>query len=243
MSTLTSNVRVLVVGIGGLGCPLLLALSGDSRLIFVLADDDVVDESNLHRQVLFNDADVGRDKALSAAEQLARLGVARERVEIVGSRFVPENARGLARSVDLLVEGADNYATKFLVADAAFLERKPVVHGAAVAWNATAWSVASHGAPCYRCLFEDVPVGETQNCSSVGVMGPVVGFGAALMADLALRQAFGTPRLGELLCYEGTRDRLRSVQVPPRASCPLCGPRPQITQIDAARYLGPSCFA
>jgi len=146
--------------------------------------------------------------------------------------------------VDLVLEGADNFATKFLAADAAHLEARPIVHGAAVRWVATAWAVSAGGAPCYRCLFEDVPPGAQQGCSEAGVMGPVVGFCGALMADLALRVLSGDgSAFASLYTYDGQRDHLRQVAARGRADCALCGPSPSITDILEARYCTPSCAA
>jgi adenylyltransferase/sulfurtransferase len=233
----------LVVGVGGLGCPAALALAraGIGRL--VLADDDVVDVTNLHRQILFSDDDVGRDKLDAASAALLRAGYG-GRVELVRSRFLPDNARALARSVDVVVEGADNFATKFLAADACALEGRPVVHGSAVRFRATVWAIGPGGRPCYRCLFEDVPFGEAQaNCAEAGVMGPVAGFAGALMADLALRVVAAEPCYGLVHTYDGLTDRLRSVEVAPRNECPLCGEARSILDIDETRYTGAVCAA
>jgi adenylyltransferase/sulfurtransferase len=236
---------VLVVGVGGLGCPVALALvqSGLGRL--VLADDDAVEASNLHRQILFRDDDVGTDKLDAAWASLVRVASESTRIELVRSRLLPENARQLVRSVDLIVEGADNYATKFLAADACALESRPVVHGSGVRWRATVWAVGRSGSPCFRCLFEDVPVDEAQmNCAEAGVMGPVVGLAGAMMADLALRMLSDDEEApGFVHTYDGLTDRLRSVAVSPRADCPLCSPRRTIFDIDEARYVGRSCAA
>lgn len=236
-----ARTTALIVGVGGLGCPAALALAraGVGRLILV--DDDIVDASNLHRQILYRDDDVGRSKLDAAAHALERELGPRGTVETRATRLLPDNARDLVREADIVLEGADNYATKFLAADACWLERRPVVHGAGIRWLTTAWVVGPRGRPCYRCLFEDVPGPEhQQSCDTAGVMGPVVGIGGALMADLALRalsgdaDAFSGPR-----SYDGWRDRLRTVEVPPRPDCPLCSDRPTIDDTRLERYAPP----
>lgn len=245
--------RVLLVGVGGLGCATLAALAPTLGARWILVDDDVVDETNLHRQVLFSDADVGRPKLEAARDALIGRGVAPDCIELRSGRVLPENARQWLGEVDLVVEGADNYATKFLVADACHLEGKPVVHGAAVGWNATVLAVPFGGKPCYRCLFEDVPPGPAANCDSLGVVGPVVGVAGALMADLALALLghppphvpggpVTAPNIGGVVhVLEGKTGRLRAVSVRARANCPLCGPRASVHSLDWDLYQGPSC--
>ena len=235
---------VLVIGVGGLGCPTLLALARSGLGRVVLCDDDEVSLSNLHRQLLFDEADVGKDKATLARQKLLQLDDAWQ-VDLVRSRFLPDNALELARSVDLLIEGADNFATKFLTADAAFLAGRPVVHGAGVRWTTTVFAVAAEGGPCYRCLFEDVPSTDVGlNCDEAGVMGPVLGIAGALMADLAVSSLTEScDRQDSIYTYDGKLDRLRRVPVTARADCPLCGDRPNIVDIDEARYLAPNCAA
>jgi len=235
----------LVIGVGGLGCPAALALarSGIGRLL--IADDDIVDASNLHRQILFRPEHVGKDKLEIAAAELYARGALPHSIEAVRSRFLPDNARTLAESVDIVIEGADNFATKFLAADAAKLAHKPVVHGAAVRWTATVWAVQAGGKPCYRCLFEDLPAeGAAATCAEAGVMGPVVGFAGALMAEFALRLLLDEAApVGRLFSYDGKLDRLRAVEIASRPSCPLCGSEPGISEINEKMYMQPSCAA
>jgi adenylyltransferase/sulfurtransferase len=235
--------HVLFVGMGGLGCPAARALAkaAGPRLRVTVLDDDTVDETNLHRQILFSEADVARPKAEVAAARLRELG-ARE-VRHLRARFEPSSARELLGGVDLVIEGADNFATKFLVADACAMERVPVVHGGAVGWNG--WALASDPralphAPCLRCVFEDVPGGEVPTCADVGVLGAVVGVLGALQAKLAHALLFGgapTP-LARVHHYRALEGRLRTANVRPRAGCPLASP--QELELLPERY-APSC--
>jgi len=233
-----SKWRVLLIGLGGLGCPAALALVRAGVGQLALCDDDQVDEGNLHRQILYGDGDVGADK-LDAARQalLPSARLSGTRIELVRSRFLPDNARNLVARADLVMEGADNFATKFLVADACHLEGRPVVHGAGIRWVGTAWAVAPHGRPCYRCLFEDLPSGPQANCNGAGVMGPVVGIVGALMAELALRSLSGRLPQAQLWTLDGKADTLRQVAVHPRPDCPLCGSNASIHDTDESRYL------
>jgi molybdopterin/thiamine biosynthesis adenylyltransferase len=201
-----------------------------------LADDDIVEETNLHRQILFDEADVGAKKAETAAKALARL-VPEATVTLAGSRVLPANAVQLVEKADIVVEGADNFATKFLVADACAIARVPVVHAAAVGWHGTVLAVGPGGGPCYRCLFEDIPADDAPNCAIAGVLGPVVGILAALAADLALSLVDADPVEGTLVTYDGRTDALRRRLIPSRADCPLCGRGPRIDRIDPQRYV------
>jgi adenylyltransferase/sulfurtransferase len=225
---------VLLVGVGGLGSPaaIVLARAGVGRL--GICDDDDVEIENLHRQILFGEADVGRPKIDAAKDALARLapGIA---VEAHATRLLPHNAVELVRGYDLVVEGSDNFATKFLTADACRIAGRPVVHGAAVRWRGTVLAVLAEGRPCYRCVFEDLPSGEGPSCAEAGVMGPVVGLVGALQADLALALLDGGDVGGTLVTVE--RERVRRRRVRSRTGCALCGPRRDIGAIDRARYL------
>lgn len=238
-----AGARVLLVGMGGLGCPAAIAFVRAGVGVLAIADDDEVDLSNLHRQILFEDGDVGRPKVPAAARALAELGGG-TRIEALGTRLLPANAVELAAAYDLVVEGSDNFATKFLAADACALARRPIVHGAAVRWHGTAFAVAATGRPCYRCLFEDVPLDNVPNCAEAGVIGPVVGVVGAAQADLALSML--APRshedvAGELFRFDGRTGDVRRRKVAPRRGCPLCGGG--IDRIDARRYTEGLCTA
>lgn len=231
----TSGARALVIGAGGLGCPAALALARSGVGSLTLADDDDVDLSNLHRQILYGERDVGRAKVECAARSLERLS-AGVIVEQRPERIVPENARELVRGFDVVLEGSDNFATKFLTADACALERVPVVHGAGIRWIGTALAVGAAGAPCYRCVFEDVPEGAQAGCNDAGVMGPVVGIVGAIMADLALSLLSGAAVAGTLVTFDGKTGVRRARSIAARRACPLCGDEKVITDVSALRY-------
>ena len=222
-----ADATVLLVGAGGLGCPAgrVLARSGVGHLIVV--DDDRVEGTNLHRQILFEETDLGQPKAEVAAARLEALG--REAGHTVHAeartiRFLPETADELLRGVDLVIEGSDNFPSKFVVADACALRGVPVVQAGAVRWGgwALAAGIGGHGKAhevCLRCIFEDVPTGPALDCEVAGVVGPVVGVLGAIQARLALERLAGGPP-GALVSYDGLRDRLRETHPAPRADCP-----------------------
>ena len=234
-----AKARVTIVGIGGLGCPAALALAHAGLASLTLIDDDVVDRTNLHRQILFREADVGRHKLDAAADALRAVAPTLE-LELRRERLTPANALSLFEGADVVLECSDRYAVKFLAADAAHLARVPIVHGAAIRWMGTALAVGRAGAPCYRCLFEDLPSGEQASCDVAGVVGPVCGVIGAHQARLALQLLAGQAE-GTLLRFDGQRDVLRIRPVARRPGCSLCGTQPTIDGIVATRYVEPSC--
>jgi adenylyltransferase/sulfurtransferase len=239
---------VLLVGVGGLGCPAALVLARAGVGTLGLCDDDAVERSNLHRQILFTEGDVGASKLDAAARALrsARGGEGSPpNLRLHRTRLLPDNAVSTVSEYDLVLEGADNFATKFLAADACAIAGVPIVHASAVRWIGTALAVRAAGGPCYRCLFEDVlPAEEAPSCAEAGVMGPVVGVVAAAQADLALAILDGVAVGGELVTYDGRTDVLRRRTIPSRAECPLCGQglsAARIQHIEPERYVAPAC--
>jgi adenylyltransferase/sulfurtransferase len=235
------SAEVLVVGAGGIGAPAVIALVAAGVRDLAVVDDDAVETSNLHRQILFGEADVGRPKLEAFADALR----AREptvRVRLVADRVRPGSALAILEGAALVVDATDNFATRFLLADACALLGVPVVHAAAVRLVATVMAVPARGRPCYRCVFEDVPRGDAPDCATAGVLGPVCGVAGALAADAAVRLLAGDPSVvGRVVSFDGPRDLLRSAAVRPRAACPLCGEVRTITSLDPARYVAPSC--
>jgi molybdopterin/thiamine biosynthesis adenylyltransferase len=235
------DARVLVVGVGGLGCPAVLALARAGLGTIGLCDDDAVELTNLHRQILFGQQDVGQPKVEAAARALVARSPGTE-VRVHGTRLLPGNAVERVKGYDLVLEGSDNFATKFLAADACALAGVPVVHAAAVRWVGTTLAVGGQARPCYRCLFEDVPAGpDAPNCAEAGVMGPVVGVVAALQVDLGLALLDGRDVAGHLARFDGRTDELRRSVVRPRPGCALCGDAPAIRRIEAETYVSPAC--
>lgn len=233
-----ADAKVLVVGLGGLGCPVAwtMALSGVG--VLGLCDDDDVQLTNLHRQILYGAGDVGVSKIEAASRALRAMAPSVE-LRPHATRLVPEGAVELVSGYDIVIEGTDNFATKFLTADACALARVPVVHGSAVRWVGTALAVGMRGRPCYRCIFEDLPTGGSLGCAEAGVMGPMVGVVAAAQADLALGLVDGRDVAGQLVTFDGRTGDLRRRTVAARAGCPLCGSQ-TIHNIDAARYSSPT---
>ena len=232
--------RVLLIGLGGLGCPAAIALARAGVGEIGLCDDDVVELTNLHRQILFSQADVGTLKLDAAARVLKEINP-RLLVRSHRTRLVPENAVRIASEYDVVLEGSDNFATKFLTADACALAGRPVVHASAVRWVGTALAVGSEGQPCYRCLFEDIPVDGAPNCADAGVMGPVLGIVAAAQVDFALAMIDGAKAAGHMVTFDGRSGVFRRRPVPPRPDCPLCSSVPRIRRIEEAAYVSPAC--
>jgi molybdopterin/thiamine biosynthesis adenylyltransferase len=229
------DARVTLIGVGGLGTPVALALARAGVGTLRLLDDDVVDRTNLHRQILFRDADVGRSKLEAARDALVRAAPGM-RIELHEGRLHPGSIDAL-EDADVIVECSDRYAVKFLAADAARILGKPIVHGAAIRWIGTAMATGPKGSPCYRCIFEEIPDGAQSSCDVSGVVGPVCGVIGALEAHLALRILDGAEPWGTLASFDGRSDVLRMRRISPRKSCPLCGTPPTIDRIEPSRYV------
>lgn len=230
--------RALVVGAGGLASPL-LRLIARSRIDHVtVIDDDVVDESNLHRQTLYTEADIGRSK-IERAERVLRELSPELSVCAVEGRFVPATAMQLLSEHTLVIEGADNLPTKFLVADAARLAGVPAVQAGAVRWAGWAFCALPDSA-CLRCLFEDIPADRIETCAEAGVVGPVVGVLGGLQAALVIRLLGGERPGGELWHYDALKGALRKTHVRRRSDCPLCAG--EIRDLRMERYVA-ACAA
>ncbi|MBF0162087.1 MAG: HesA/MoeB/ThiF family protein [Magnetococcales bacterium] len=217
---------VLLLGVGGLGCAaaLLLVAAGVRRL--GLVDDDRVSLSNLHRQILFRMTDIGMDKVTQAGQRL-REQQPDCQVEQIPRRLTERDAIGeVAAEYAVVIDGSDNFTTRFAANDAAVAYRFPLVHGAATGGRGQLCSIAAGGQPCLRCLFGGPPTQNTATCRSEGVFGPLVGEVGGLMALEAIKWLHGSgqPLLGRLLTIDVTTAKRRIVPLRSHPQCPVCAP-------------------
>ncbi len=225
--------RVLVVGAGGLGSPVALYLAAAGVGTLGLADFDRVDVTNLQRQILHGEADVGRLKTASAHDRLAQTN---PHVEIVGHevRLSGDNALSVLADYDVVVDGTDNFPTRYLVNDACVTLAKPNVYGSVHRWEGQVSVFATEDGPCYRCLFrEPPPPGLVPNCAEGGVLGVVPGVVGSLQALEAVKLILGrgTPLAGRLLVFDGLELEWREVAVRRDPDCPVCGENPVRTEL------------
>lgn len=232
--------RVAIVGVGGLGVPAAQYLAAAGVGGLTLVDDDVVQRSNLQRQVLFGEGDLGKPKVQVAARHLA--GNNREvAVTPRGERLVAGNARALLAGHDLVVDGSDNFATRYVVNDACVLESIPLVSGSVRRYEGQATLLAPPATPCYRCLFP-VAAAEPAPCHQDGVLGPLVGVVGSLLAATGLQWlATGSaPLAGRLLLADLAEGSFRRLAVERRADCALCGTNRTIHEPTAVARCSPS---
>jgi molybdopterin-synthase adenylyltransferase len=221
--------RVLVIGAGGLGSPLILYLAAAGVGTLGIVDFDRVSLSNLQRQIAHRTADVGRAKTESArdAVQAINPGTA---LELHPVRLDASNALDLISRYDIVADGSDNFDTRFLVNDASYFAKKTLVSAAVTEFDgqlSTYKAHASHDLPCYRCLFpEPPPPGTAPSCSETGILGAAAGVMGTLQALEVLKEilSLGESLAGRLLIYEALSTRFRTVRVRPDPQCPLCGP-------------------
>jgi molybdopterin/thiamine biosynthesis adenylyltransferase/rhodanese-related sulfurtransferase len=219
------DARVLVIGAGGLGSPaaLYLAAAGVGHLAIV--DHDVVDRSNLHRQILHRDTSVGQPKVRSAIATLAALNPAID-IEPIQARVTPDNAADLVAGYDLVVDGADNFNARYAVNDACAGANVALVYGAVERFSGQVGVFPAGGQPCYRCLFAAAPpAGAAPTCAEAGVLGMVPGVVGTLQALEALKLILGMDETltARVLTLDAKTQRWRSLRIPADPNCPACG--------------------
>jgi len=225
---------VFVVGAGGLGSPALLYLAAAGVGKLGIADGDTVDLSNLQRQIIHATADLGKNKALSAEEAIQAVNPDCD-VQRFETRLNAGNSREMLRGYDLVLDGSDNFPTRFLVADSCWFEKIPLVSAAVLRFEGQLMTIVpGKGNPCYRCFIpEPPPAGLVPTCQQAGILGAVVGVMGTLQATEALKflLGIGTPMSHHLLVYDALACSFRRPKRGVDPECPLCGSAPTITEL------------
>jgi molybdopterin-synthase adenylyltransferase len=237
--------RVLVVGAGGLGSPLILYLAAAGVGTIGIVDDDALELSNLQRQVAHSMARLGHNKAESAAEAAIAINPL-VRLETHATRLTPDNALDLIGRYDIVCDGSDNFDTRFLVSDACVLARRTLVSAAVLRFEGQMATFRPHiGGPCYRCLHPaPPPPGLVPACNEAGVLGAVTGVMGTLQATEVLKEILGIGETlaGRLLVWDALATRFRTLRLPRDPACPSCGDHPGITDLSAhAMPAAPAC--
>lgn len=225
--------RVLIVGAGGLGSPVAFYLAAAGVGTIGLIDGDVVDLSNLQRQVIHLTDDVGHPKVESAKAKILALNP-HVGVETHYTRLTAENALDIIGRYDLIVDGVDNFSTKFLINDACFFAKKPLVHGGILRFDGRVFTILPGKSACYRCVFKQPPPpGMVASCQEAGVIGALAGVIGTIQATEVLKLILGRgrPLTDRLLDYDARLTRFREIRITKNPKCPLCGDRPEITQL------------
>ncbi|MCH5251702.1 MAG: HesA/MoeB/ThiF family protein [Lachnospiraceae bacterium] len=231
--------RVLVIGAGGLGAPALLYLAASGVGTIGIADGDRVELSNLQRQVIHDTPRVGQWKAESAAEMIGKINPDVKTV-LYKERVTAENIAEIIRDYDFIVDGVDNFASKFLINDACVLEKKPFCHAGVRGFYGQAMTYVPGEGPCYRCVFEEIPPeGDMDSCSQAGVLGTMPGILGSIQALEAQKYLLGTGDLltGKILTFDGLSMKPRTVPVPEAsAGCRVCGSKADIRRLRPEEY-------
>ncbi|MBI3184410.1 MAG: HesA/MoeB/ThiF family protein [Myxococcales bacterium] len=221
--------RVLVIGCGGLGAPVVQYLAAAGPGSLTLVDDDIVEVTNLNRQVLHRSADIGRRKVERAQEWVKSLDPSLE-VRAIEERLGVENAREIISDHQLVVDCTDGLTTKYLLNDACVLEDRPLVHGAAVGLSGQVLVVRGRNGPCLRCIYPRIPArGEVPSCQEAGVLGSTTGVVGAFMASEALKVLAGVRAApAKLWSFDLLTPQIRGFSVPKRTDCAACGESPKV---------------
>jgi molybdopterin/thiamine biosynthesis adenylyltransferase/rhodanese-related sulfurtransferase len=230
------NAKVLVVGAGGLGSPALMYLAAAGVGTLGIVDFDVVDDTNLQRQIIHGQSDVGRPKAESARDSIAEINPY-VTVVLHQERLDSSNALDTFRPYDLIVDGTDNFATRYLVNDACVLLGKPYVWGSIFRFDGQAsvfWAGSPANGPCYRCLYpEPPPPGMVPSCAEGGVLGVLCASIGSIQVTEAIKvlTGIGEPLVGRLMVYDALEMTYRTINVRKDPNCPICGDNPSITEL------------
>src|ERR671927_1319404 len=227
------NAKVLVVGAGGLGSPALLYLAAAGVGTLGIVEFDVVDESNLQRQIIHGQSDVGRSKAESARDSIKEINPHVD-VRLHETRLDSDNVLDIFGQYDLIVDGTDNFATRYLVNDACVLLNKPYVWGSIYRFDGQASVFWSEHGPCYRCLYpEPPPPGMVPSCAEGGVLGVLCASIGSIQVTEAIKvlTGVGEPLLGSLMVYDALEMTYRKIRVRKDPNCAICGDNPTVTEL------------
>ncbi len=228
-----SKAKILLVGAGGLGSPAGLYLAAAGVGTIGVIDADAVDLSNLQRQIIHHTPDVGRPKVTSAKEKIQALN---PDVQVVTyeDRLVSGNAVTIISDYDVVIDGVDNFPAKFLINDACFFAKKPLVHGGILRFEGRVTTILPGQSACYRCVFKQPPPpGLVASCQEAGVIGVLAGIIGTIQATEALKVILGAGRLltDRLLDFDGRRTEFREIRIKRNPNCALCGENPTITEL------------
>ncbi|MFC6731658.1 MULTISPECIES: molybdopterin-synthase adenylyltransferase MoeB [unclassified Haladaptatus] len=233
------DAHVLVVGAGGLGAPIIQYLAAAGVGTLGIADDDVVERSNLQRQVIHADANIGDPKVESAAEYVARLNPDIT-VETHELRVTPDNVEDLIADYDFVVDGSDNFQTRYLVNDACTLAGTPFSHGAIYRFEGQVTTFSGdEDSPCYRCVFPEAPpAGTVPDCATTGVLGVLPGTVGCIQATETVKHLMGKGETltGRLLFYDAMDMTFEEVTIQKNPECPVCGEDPAIESVHDVEY-------
>lgn len=234
--------KVFCLGLGGLGSPIALYLAAAGVGTIGVADSDHVEISNLQRQVLHFTSDIGKLKAHSAREKLEQLN---PDIHVIAydEMITKHNIRDIIKNYDIVIDGSDNFPTRYLMNDACYFEKKTLVSGAILGFEGQVSVFKPHTAgPCYRCLYPEIPpAGLIPSCQEAGILGAVAGIIGSIQSLEALKEMLqiGDPLVGRLFIFNALKTHVTEVKVQKDPACPICGDNPTITEIE--QYEQPDC--
>ncbi len=227
------DAKVLIIGVGGLGSPVSLYLAAAGVGTIGIADSDIVDISNLQRQICHSTPDLERPKVLSAKEKMEAINPELQ-VDVYQEYIGTDRIRDLVGKYDFVVDGADNFTTKFLINDACILENKPFSHGGVLRFDGQTMTVVPGESACYRCVFRAPPPPEAaKTCSQAGILGAIAGMLGTIQATEVVKWITGAGDLltNRLLAFDALSMAFREIQLAPQPSCAVCGENPSITTL------------
>lgn len=229
--------KVLCIGAGGLGAPIIQYLAAAGVGTLGIVDDDEVDLSNLQRQVIHGD-NVGIPKVESAKAFVNKLNPDVD-VRTYNERISSDNIFDIIKDYDIVVDGSDNFATRYLVNDACVLANKPLSHGSIFRFEGQVTTILPNDGPCYRCIFEHAPpAGMVPSCQEAGVLGVLPGIVGVIQATEVVKYLLGEGDLlkGRMIYYDALAMRFDEIKIRKNPSCPVCGDKPSITSIELGNY-------